>query len=638
MSVRIGCALAAALSLAGCGGGGGGESGCRTSLPSSSGPGDVSNHVPLTPGSRWIYDVIETSSGAVPQRYRTRVEVTGTRTVSGVVASVVEQGKVGDPASPDVSLLAKGPSGVTEYAGGGVEPPLDRLYPYQVVQFPLTAGASFEQVSCSGLDYGADLDGDGKNERVDVRSVVTVAGVEGVSVAAGSFDAVRVDTHLVLTIHFTTGQSATATGDQSIWFAPGVGPVRTRSTLSIEGRTDTLDEALVGYEVEGRRGGLQGSATLASGVAPANSDTESPGQPALSFDGSGHLLVFRASTASSFGQDQVSAVVLGADGAGTAQVVVSDRAGYGHRPAAAFNGQDHLVVSNHCRDDCGTVLAQRVTPAGVLLDGPGGFDLVSGATTVYPPGVASDGVGWLVAWTTYPAGLQAALVTAAGQAQAPFTLSATASGGPRPAVAFGGGSYLVAWVEGERVLAARVTPAGVVLDVPPIGVSTAPGPKWLGGAAFDGARFLVAWGDGRRGDTVLGTPALDVYAARLSATGALLDGPPESGGIVVNALAGSSKLDPQVAFDGKQFVLAWWIEGFYGQVGVFAARVASDGALVDGPAGGTGLWVAAPEAYASRLVHPVVAPAGGGESLVAWVDNTELMGQTKSIRGAWYAW
>lgn len=638
MSVRIGCALAAALLLGGCGGGGGDESGCRTSLPSSSGPGDVSNHVPLTPGSRWIYDVTETSAQAVPQRYRTRVEVTGTRTVSGVVVSVVEEGRVGDSASPDVSLLAKGPSGVTEYAGGEVEPPLDRIYPYQLVQFPLAAGASFEQVACSGLDYGEDLDGDGKNERVDVRSVVTVAGVEGVSVAAGSFDATRVDTHLVLTLHLTTGGSATATGDESVWLAPGVGPVRTRSAMSIDGQAETREETLAGYAVEGRRGGLQGSATLASGVAPANSDTESPGQPALSFDGSGHLLVFRATTASGFGQDQISAVVLGADGAGTAQVVVSDRAGYGHRPAAAFNGQSHLVVSNHCRDDCGTVLAQRVTPAGLLLDGPGGFDLVSGGTTVYPPGVASDGAGWLVAWTTYPAGLQAALVTAAGQAQAPLTLSATASGGPRPAVAFGGGNYLVAWVEGERVLAARVTPAGVVLDAPPIGVSTAPGPKWLGGVAFDGARFLVTWGDGRRGDTVVGTPALDVYAARLSATGALLDGPPESGGIVVNALAGSGKLDPQVAFDGTQFVLAWWIEGFYGQVGVFAARVTSDGALVDGPASGTGLWVAAPEAYASRLVHPVVAPAAGGESLVAWVDNTELYGETKSIHGAWYAW
>ncbi len=147
-----------------------------------------------------------------------------------------------------------------------------------------------------------------------------------------------------------------------------------------------------------------------------------------------------------------------------------------------------------------------------------------------------------------------------------------------------------------EVLAVRVRPDGTVLDDPPIAISTAAGGKAMGGVAFDGTRFLVVWGDARRDDWVNG-PVLDVYAARVAADGALLDGPPATGGIAVNAFPGWPKLDPVPAFDGSRFVITWWFDGFYPDFGILAARVTSEGLLLDGPVSGPGLPLAKPDAY-----------------------------------------
>lgn len=641
---RLLLSTAAVLLLAGCngsGGGGGGGDACRRAVPSASGPGDVSNHFPLSVGARWNYELTETlgSSPDSAQRSRWSVEVTGTRPSDGTTASVFVASRHDGSSPPEEALFAKGPSGVTQLADETLEPPLDRLFPLQVMAFPFTTGSSFEQLSCSGLDLGEDLDGDGKKERFDIRSTVTVVGEEDVNVPAGGFLAVRIDTHLTMTVRATTGQTATVSGVESIWYAPGVGRVRSSSTVGSGASAESSDQVLLGYDVEGRRGGLIRVATLATSLAPANSDTETPGRPALAFDGTGHLLVSRVNPTGGWNQESLRAQVLAGDGTPARQLAIADRQGYGLRPAAAFNGSSHLVVSNLCSADCSTIFAQRVSPAGDLLDGASGFDVTHGGQTVYAPAVASDGGGWLVVWTRYLGGLEAARVSATGAVLGSSPLRGAMTPAPsNPAIAFGGGVYLVSWVEGPSVLAVRVAPDGTVLDDPPLAISTAPGDKGMGGIAFDGTRFLVVWSDARRGDIWINGPAHDVYAARVAPDGTLLDGAAGSGGIVVNALPGVTKAHPVVAFDGGRFVVTWWIDGFYGEVGIFAARVTGDGMLLDGPVSGPGLRIASPVATASRLVHPVAVPAAGGQALLAWVENTELMGTTKEIEGAWYAW
>jgi hypothetical protein len=639
---RLAFVAAAVLAVARCSSGGQGSGTCDRATPAANGPGDLANVFPATVGSRWFYDVTQKtgSYGGATTRYR--VEVTGTRSAGGSTASVFSAVAL-DGSSTEEALFAKGPGGVVEVAGADVDPALQPLYPDLVLRFPLVPGTSFTQLSCAGLEYGEDLDGDGKNERYDVRSDVTVSGPEAVSLPLGDFEALRVDTSTRVTIHASGGQSATADAFESVWYAPNVGRVRSRSFIGTGGTyTEESEQVLVGYDVEGRRGGLVAVATLAMSVSPAISDTAMPGRTALSFDGAGHLLAFATSTAIA-GPTTVAAELIAPDGSPSAPLAVVDRPGSASRPAAAFNGTSHLVVVGVCGVDstCGTLAAQRVTPAGALLDGASGFDVTSGGPTVYAPAVASDGGGWLVAWSTYGAGLQGARISAAGAVLGTAALrppGAGASAPGDPAVAFGAGVYLVAWAEGTDVLAVRVQSDGTVLDTAPILVSTGAGTRYVGGVAYGGGSFLVIWGDPRRGDSAGGYTASDVYAARVSPDGTLLDGPAAGGGIAVNALPGASKLDPSVAFDGTGFAVTWWIDGFYGDVGIFGARVAADGVLLDGPASGTGMRVARPVAYASRYVHPVTAPAPGGETLVGWVDNTELSGATKSILGAWYAW
>jgi hypothetical protein len=74
------------------------------------------------------------------------------------------------------------------------------------------------------------------------------------------------------------------------------------------------------------------------------------------------------------------------------------------------------------------------------------------------------------------------------------------AGRRRPAAAYGGGVYLLAWSEGfsghqgrSDILAVRVGPNGKALDAKPIPVCTDPGVQDLPAVAFCGDAFLVAW-------------------------------------------------------------------------------------------------------------------------------------------------
>jgi hypothetical protein len=629
-------AAAACASLAACGGGRADE--CKRSTPSASGPGDAGNHFPHAIGDSWIYEVTSSDSSGPPATQH--VEVTGTRAVESAVASVFTATALDGGAPEEESLISVGPSGVALYADPDVDPVLRPLFPYQVLEFPLSPGRSFVQISCEGLDYGEDLDLDGKNERLDVHSVATVEGDEDLSLPAGAFTATRVSTQLTLTLRATAGGSATVVEDEAVWYAPGVGLVRSSTTLRSGG--DVLaqqDSNLLGYEVSGRRGGLLARLQVDPDVARADSDTSAPGSPAVAWGGSAHLLV-GAEISESFAQDLLRGYLMGTDRSVASSFEIADWRGYGLRPAAAWGGEAFLVASVVCTTYCDTLLAQRIGPAGQQLDGDHGFPVTSGSTTVYPPALASSGSGWLVAWATFGDGLHFTRIDADGGVLGGGVIDAADTG--FPAVAFAGGTYLVAWADARegatQILGKRIDPAGTVLDASPIVISSAPGLKELGGATSDGSQFLVAWSDGRRGDTgPIGYPALDVYAARLSPEGALLDGPAATGGIEVNALDGASKLRPAAAYAGGHFVVAWWVDGYSEPGGAHAARVGQDGTLLDPVAVPASPPNSIYPDYA-RAVFPVPAAAAEGATLVAWVRNSELSGARKSLWAAWFAW
>ena len=610
---------------------------CRRSTASGEGPGDVSGYFPLEVGSRWFYEVEDSVGGLRSgEPYQVSVEVTGTQPASGATASVFTTTLLGGGGPPSVSLFSKGPSGVTEHAGGEIDPALAQLYPYQILAFPFTQGAISDLVSCQGLDYGQDLDGDGKNERVDVQSTASTVGDEVVAVTVGTFTGRRVDTRTTITLRSSSGQAATVEANESTWYAPGIGRVRSSMTIVAGGSSETSEQRLVGFAVDGARKGLVRSAALATDLAPAGS-VYPVGRPAIAFDGSGHLLVSRSNPTGAFLQEGLEAEVLRPDGSVARRFDLTDRRGWGGGPAVAFNGTNHLVVFSMVTavSNQGPVYAQRVSPAGDLLDGTSGFVVTIGGNYMCEPSVASDGDGWLLACSTSAEGLSVARISAGGAVLGTLELTPPGPSVPGvPGIAYGGGSYLLAWMEdrefGGRILAARVRSDGTVLDNTPIVVSSVPDTPWTPvSVAFDGTQFLVAWGRLRGADT-------GVHGARVGTDGELIDGPAELGGFPVNAYPGREEL-PVAAFDGSRFVATW-----PSAEGIFAARIGGDGTVLDQPVTGPGLAVVRPVpnplGLASYVENPAVVEAVGGETLFVWVNDPGYSNTQKSIMGAWYAW
>jgi hypothetical protein len=231
-------------------------------------------------------------------------------------------------------------------------------------------------------------------------------------------------------------------------------------------------------------------------------------------------------------------------------------------PRAAFDGTNYLMVWNgkwYGSED--SIVATRLNASGSVLD-PCGIRIGKGAA----PSVAFDGTNYLVAWEQDSA-IRCARVSRAGVVlDTPLTV--TNVRGVAPAVAFDGSNYLVAW-GGHDLCAARVSPAGTVLDTGGILVSGAAGVQEFPTIAYDGANCLVTWQDMRSGGY------LDIYGARVTPSGSVLD----AGGIAIST-ATYSQYYPAVAFDGTNYLVTWQ-DYRTTDFDIFASRVTPAGVVLD---------------------------------------------------------
>jgi hypothetical protein len=167
------------------------------------------------------------------------------------------------------------------------------------------------------------------------------------------------------------------------------------------------------------------------------------------------------------------------------------------------------------------------------------------------------------------------------------------SGTQTPAVAFNGTTYLVAWSDKRdgqwNINAARVSPAGLVLDSADIPVCLAVGPQQHPAAASDGKGFLAAWEDQRSG------MRWNVYAARLDSSGQVMD----TAGILLRSLNGD-KHSPAVAFGAGKYLVAW--DEYYDSRNIVAAFVDTGG-------------------HVSNGIEVCAAPGSQGSSSVAFGDS-----------------
>jgi hypothetical protein len=363
---------------------------------------------------------------------------------------------------------------------------------------------------------------------------------------------------------------------------------------------------------------------VASDVADPNSDTEVPGKSAIASDGANYLLVSCRQLGPGAG---IFGVIISDSGQALNSFPISSDA-CPQRPAVAFDGTNYLVVLSRS----GQIVAIRVTPAGVVLDGTGFAISTPGSN--FLPAVAFDGSAYLVVWGKFLSSqyeIYGARVTPAGAALGEFALFTAPGEQASPALAFDGANYLVVWrdtrTSDNHIVGTRVQPDGTVLDPLGIPIAEASGAKEPGGIAFDGTNYLVVWNH---------HPAPDgkVFGRRVTPGGALLDGASTTDGIPIST-GPFANHSASVAFAGSTFVVTWAVGSFpnFPPAGIFATRVSKNGARIDGLATELGIPLSGPPASASRLVHPVAA-SKGATALVGWVDNTERFGTQKDVLAA----
>ena len=332
-----------------------------------------------------------------------------------------------------------------------------------------------------------------------------------------------------------------------------------------------------------------------------------------------------------------------------------------------YDGANFLVAWTDERSGGHDIYGTRVSPAGAVLD-PSGIAISAGAQDQINPAIVSAGSNAFVAWSDErssefeiwgtPVGQDGVLANPTG-----LRLSPAGENAGDADLAFDGTNFLLTWTTSVSFVTdihgARITPTGVVLDAAGFVISSAASDQRDAEVAFDGTNFLVAWEDERG----LG---LDIYGARVSTTGVLLDpsglplavttedemepivgastgeffvgwtghlefdGNRDIHGVRVagaGTLNGSSfivsraaaeQIEVDVAFDGTNYLVVWE-QGTPFDVDIYAARVAPDGTKLDGPGfvvSGAPLWQASPS-----------VAFNGTNYLVAWEDQRAGTGE-----------
>ena len=296
-------------------------------------------------------------------------------------------------------------------------------------------------------------------------------------------------------------------------------------------------------------------------------------------------------------------------------------------PAASFDGNNFLVVWHDSRttatghDIYGALLDQK----GKFVPGPGAIKICDAGNKQAQPVVAFGKSNYLVVWEDLRSSssfdLYGARVNTAGKVldTSGIKLSKGASNPKEPALAFGGGTFLVVWKEysgslgqtdihGTLVSSSGSPSALLAISSPKLsnGV-TLSGNKSAATVAHGAKDFLVVW------QNELGSQ-LDVHGRLINTGGKPVN--TKSTHLVISNNA-SDQQQPSVAFDGLNYLVVWQDSRntVSAKDDIYGKRVTAAGKLVALDGGGVAV-----QNFTSNQHYPVVV-WGGASYLVAWEDS-----------------
>jgi hypothetical protein len=372
---------------------------------------------------------------------------------------------------------------------------------------------------------------------------------------------------------------------------------------------------------------------VASNVAPAGSDTESPGRPSIGYDGNNYLIVYRNIIGAT---DTLYGTLVSKTGTIVSSFQISDHGS--NRSAVAFDGTNYLVAFG----TSGGIIGQRVSPAGITLDGSTGFSISTGPSN-WSPAIVFDGVNYMVVWEKFVNNaaydIYGTKITPSGQVLGEFPVTTRPGEQIDPSIAFDGTNYFVCWRDtfsgsgpslDTHIYGSRIKLNGTVLDPAGIPITTAPGVQDSPQIVFDGTNYFAVW---NQWDNIQPTAVCNIFGKRINQGGTLIDGTASTQGIAINTSAYQFKGTPSVTFDGAKYFFVWPYTAYsnYTPSGIYAAKVSTMG-VVDGSPDQAGLALSGPPPDASKFVYPVVL-YNGVNSFLVWVNNSEVAGSSKDIRG-----
>jgi phosphoribosylformylglycinamidine (FGAM) synthase PurS component len=370
-----------------------------------------------------------------------------------------------------------------------------------------------------------------------------------------------------------------------------------------------------GNDIYGARITPEGTVLDPAGFVVTPQVTNTPGSPAVAFDGTNFLVVWENNCDGNPNYYDIYGARMTRQGMvlDSEPFLISQEVQNQNSAALAFDGTNYLVVWQDERSGTSTsdIYGARVTPEGVVLD-TAGLVISQAVSSQNSPALAFDGESYLVVWEDLRGGVDldiyATRVTPQGTVLDTSGIPvSTASHDQRmAALAFDGTNYLAAWSDERNgtdydIYCARVTQQGTVLDPGGLVVSQAANRQRYPALAFGGANWLVAWDDGRA------DLRSNIYGARVTPQGAVL----EPTGLLVDQAA-HGQYFPALASDGEDFLVVWQDDRNSSLVDIYGARVTSQGAVLD-PSG----FVISKAARIQR--YPVVS-FNGTNFLVAWED------------------